>query len=931
MKPIHTRAKRTAALGEAAVPSLAKRMAALLSALVCSLAMVTSMAVPAAADAGDPYPCGSFAGANNDASAIGWLGNGHGATVCLGGSFYVPNGIDTTYGFGIYNNAPTTWENAEGYLPALVTGFEADGAQVSITNFGDKVTMGGNDYVLIFSRVSITNPTDAEIALDPQPAAGMVELSSAGNEVAPSETVSHDYVVAADRFANGYAWPDAGQLAEVGGYDDHYANMRDFWDSQISELAMPNLPDERLVEAYLSGFIYTQISRSGYALNTGTNGYHQEFNHDVTGILAGLFNHGYFKDAHALLDQASASLSTPAQYSDGYWTYPWLWSVYYRKTGDLDFLKARFATPGPQGEDVNPSIKSTAHRIADDRTGPNGIMGASGNADALGYFTTDNYVALLGLASYRYLAEAVGDSAEAEWADAEFNELLEAVDATLAETIETYDLDYIPCSILQPNTTNSCADPAMAGWAGPGVYYNYAWNGYLLGADLGAPDGIAAGDWADKTFDWGFALTRNVLPQDTFGGYGGQGFYSTAYNAAYGSWGLAGTKYRDQAIQSYLFMIENSQAGPYSWWEGADWPSQSTPWIGNHPKSGGGSSPHSWGIELGNQALIDSVVTQRVDGTIIVGRGVPNAWVVGDEAFGVTNYPISYGNRMNVDIVPAGTSVTVNVSGAVNAPIQVHLPAAIGNIASTSAGSFDSEAGTVTLPSGTSSVVITFQNTPSTERPRPDAIEAPPAEPSTLAPILETVSPEAAAAGDEVTLTGANFGETQDASHVRFTNNGINWGDPGDEADFEVVSWSDTKIVYKVPEPSKGYEVTPGTPATMKVVTPFGVSSSLEIDIVAETPTPTDPATDPTDPTAEPTDPTTDPTGNPSDPTDSSSDPTAGTTDPATAGPGEPTVGAAAPSPDRMPNTGANALPLILGAALLLGLGVAIVLRSRRR
>lgn len=328
MKPIRICAKRTAASEAAARPSLSKRLMALIGAVVCCLAMVVPTAGPAAADDGEPYPCGPFVGANNEASVIGWLGNGHGATACLGGSFYVPNGIDTTYGFGIYNNAPATWDNAEGYLPALVTGFEANGAEVSITNFGDKVNLDGNDFVLIFNRVSITNPTDAEISLDPQPAAGMVELASAGNEVAPNQTVNHDYVVAADRFGAGYAWPNAEELAEVGSYDDYYVHMKDFWDTQISELAMPNLPDERLAEAYLSGFIYTQIARSGYALNTGTNGYHQEYNHDVTGILAGLFNRGYYEDSHELLDQASASLSTPAQYSDGYWTYPWLWSVY---------------------------------------------------------------------------------------------------------------------------------------------------------------------------------------------------------------------------------------------------------------------------------------------------------------------------------------------------------------------------------------------------------------------------------------------------------------------------------------------------------------------------------------------------------------------------------------------------------------------------
>ena len=59
----------------------------------------------------------------------------------------------TTYGYGVYDDSPTTWANADGYLPALVTTFHRDGAAISITNFGDKVSIGGHAYVVIYSRV----------------------------------------------------------------------------------------------------------------------------------------------------------------------------------------------------------------------------------------------------------------------------------------------------------------------------------------------------------------------------------------------------------------------------------------------------------------------------------------------------------------------------------------------------------------------------------------------------------------------------------------------------------------------------------------------------------------------------------------------------------------------------------------------------------
>lgn len=159
-----------------------------------------------------PYPCTTSNNANFqsgtglgvDVSAIGWAGNHEGAVACLGGSFYVQNGINTTYGFGVYNYSPTTWTNADGYLPALVTSFTDQGADVSITNFGDRVVVGGHPYVAVYSRVRVHNPTGQPVTIDPQPSAGLLPLDQASDTVPPGGTVDHDYVVASDRFGHTY-------------------------------------------------------------------------------------------------------------------------------------------------------------------------------------------------------------------------------------------------------------------------------------------------------------------------------------------------------------------------------------------------------------------------------------------------------------------------------------------------------------------------------------------------------------------------------------------------------------------------------------------------------------------------------------------------------------------------------------------------------
>ena len=317
-------------------------------------------AVAAASAPAPPYSCAPNGPAGNqtvygtfgDASAIGWAGNSQGVVACLGGSFWVdtsgPNGgpgsgttaavTGTTYGHGIYDNSTTTWANAEGYLPALVTGFHRDGAAISITNFGDDVTIGGHDYVVIYSRVQVTNPTGETISIDPQPSAGLVPLNSAPVAVPPHTTVNHDYAVASDRFGGSYAFPSASALAGAGGFSQHYAHMRSYWNSQLAGIAqITSLPDASLINAYKTGFIYTLIIRSGAELKTGVNGYDQEFSHDIIGILANLFTQGYTANAHALLDRARHVSGNQPQYVDGVWTYPWVWAIHLLKTGDLSF------------------------------------------------------------------------------------------------------------------------------------------------------------------------------------------------------------------------------------------------------------------------------------------------------------------------------------------------------------------------------------------------------------------------------------------------------------------------------------------------------------------------------------------------------------------------------------------------------------------
>ena len=159
-------------------------------------------------------------------------------------------------------------------------------------------------------------------------------------------------------------------------------------------------------------------------------------------------------------------------------------------------------------------------------------------------------------------------------------------------------------------------------------------------------------------------------------------------------------------------MIEHGQSGPWSWWESSSAPDPHSPWVGdgNHPATGQGSSPHAWGIAGSDKVLLDSIVAQRVDGSVLVGRGVPPQWLTTTAPIAVTNFPTTDGKRSGFTISAHGTAVTLTAAGAATAgKILFELPSFVDNVASTSAGTVDQHTGTVTLAPGTRHVTVTLQ------------------------------------------------------------------------------------------------------------------------------------------------------------------------------------------------------------------------------
>ena len=147
-------------------------------------------------------------------SVLGWEGNYYAPFAYLSGSFFA-RGVTGTYTqggagycgtmfsfgvFGAYPHPPGTvqWSMGDGYLPALTTSFTSGNIAVSLTNFADRVAMGGHAFELVYSRVAVTNEGTSTETVDKQPLGPFASLGSVSDAVSAGQTVRHDYVVAVD-------------------------------------------------------------------------------------------------------------------------------------------------------------------------------------------------------------------------------------------------------------------------------------------------------------------------------------------------------------------------------------------------------------------------------------------------------------------------------------------------------------------------------------------------------------------------------------------------------------------------------------------------------------------------------------------------------------------------------------------------------------
>ena len=678
---------------------------------------------------------GNFANnyAKGFTASFGWEGDKDAPIAWADGTYKLRANDDKTITFGVTGLPAKSinWYNAEGYLPCFVSEYSKDGMDYKIENFADMLVIDEKEYEVAYSRMTVVNNSE-EIKLLPTVSSYLIPLNDAAKNVKaiePGETVVREYCIGADRFGGVYTYPADAVLAAQGSFDEHYAHMKEYWNNRLEKIVdIQSIPEkyEELINAYKAGYIYTLIIADGYELHVGENGYDRVFDHDVIGMLATLVESGHTEH---FADYAQYILQN-IQYPDAAWKFSWPFALYLQKTGDFDTVLSFM-----EDKDGVDGIRTNTHKIASEREvysadildedgNPARIMERTNAIDSQGYWVIDNWASLFGLTTYAYICDQfyteTGEESyktEYDWAKAEYDSLLKSVEAVLSDTMEKYDFNYIPISMVLPNELTARKDLRDGNWAAHYLFGRWNWDGYLFGADQ---DSWLL-DLTDQTYDYITEQKSQVFDSPyNMGGYG-HGYYSSAYNAGYFSAALSGEKWRDGGIEAYLWMVNHSMASPYGWWEGIEYPNDNTVWNRNTSGGGDGSCQHMWGQSTITKVLIDSFFAEKADGTIIAGRGLPQEFNEDGEEIKISNYLCNGGKRIGFIMNTNNDTVTFELTGdELENTVSLELLALVDNIKSVSDGcSFDAAKGTVQIPAGVRKVTIALGK----EAPKPSVFE----------------------------------------------------------------------------------------------------------------------------------------------------------------------------------------------------------------
>jgi hypothetical protein len=574
------------------------------------------------------------------------------------------------------------------------------------------------------ASLNVSAAADYEVPINAVPASECSGYSIYDVTVPADSSVSLDFVVK----AHGTISPT--QLKKLGTFDSNYAFVKDYYDGKLKRLALPvTLPNQEVVDSYKNTYLtmletivgvgeaeesadippsYDAYEIRGSGGNrSGFYQYDRFFSHDVPNMVEQFVRDGDFAAAMRIMGSAYYQSLAYAPEQDYLNAIP-LYIIPYATMWLLmsDGQRIVYYT-----ESVKSGIKAAVKNIHAYMTGPAGLMAKSNSLDnGSNYLVIDNFAVLHGFAAYEYLSTQWGWTEEIGWAQCQLTTMNNALNGKLDAFMAEQGVDWYYCGLDADTgfwTRHQIGDPIYDGnWIGTTFMMStFPWDAVLLGFDLG-------GTWEtqlDKTIDNAFALRAQggAIPEDSWGGWWGH-FYGAVYNTGMSLSLLYSDKYRELTVRSYEWLLDN-QSAPFQWGESFDKGQNDTDWTTP------ATDYETWGLGFMRQGLLEATVSVKVNGDVIIGRGIPNNWLVIGKPILWQNIGIGNGKHFDSLKISAvdETHIQLDLVGddAVG-DIVFNLPIFKDNIKKVCVGidtiteGIDRKAGTITLEGSRKSVMV---------------------------------------------------------------------------------------------------------------------------------------------------------------------------------------------------------------------------------
>lgn len=622
------------------------------------------------------------------------------------------------------------WYLAEGYLPVPASEWMAGHVQVKIQHFARRILKDRS--TAIFTRVTLKNlgtnyesvsllintNSQTEIPLSHVPTRSDEYSMTFDSTLKENASVNFDFIA----LANGEA--SVAELKSVGSFADNYQRMVQYYKKRIEQLARPTaLPDQRFIEMYHAAQIVmwesvVRVENGDYEMRAsvgdpaGLSDYDRTFNHDVPNMVINFIKEGDIDLAKRIMESEyyqSLGVEIMAGKLDAIPKYIIPYATYLQVTGDREYF-----TP-----ELKALLKKNSRRIHEHRaqqlvpklidTGHYGIMDKSTGLDnKMDFLVIDNFAALHGLAAYAYLSKKFNDPQEEAWAVAEMEDLNTCLNKALQVSMKRRGVDWYMANFddFGEMKENFYQMGYSGNWIGTTLMMpTFPWGAELKGFNLG-------GTWKehfDRSIEHALFLRNEhpVIPEGSWGAWWGHE-YGTVYNAGMGFQTLSSENHRTLAIKNLEWLLDN-QSAPHQWGESFDRGMNENDWT--KPAA----DYETWGLGFIKQALLEACISVKTDGTVIIGRGIPDYWLKNGNTISWKDVPINNGKKLDFSVVVEENVIILKMEGDEPCGNAVFdLPIFVGNIASVTVdgkkiNTFHNETGKIEIQPGNKEVRVVLK------------------------------------------------------------------------------------------------------------------------------------------------------------------------------------------------------------------------------